>query len=429
MDLLGGQYPADQNPDGTWNIRGLPVFGENTRRFGDKEMVVDREWLGEALALANERADAQYLAPLHSRHHPDSPHAANQCEAIGFLRPTHVGTMKHDGKEIGVLYADYLSLPEDVYARFKKRQMPYVSVEVPFGDRPEIVSAAILSDEKPFFTFPMQTIGSETPYVLASVLIDREPVLSGATTVAAFRAPKGVSFLSRFPQGGAPLTHVTQEQLDELSSGIEAKFAALTEQIAKFAAAPSPEPDAEEVETDVEDGSDDEGADGIKDGPVTAEQVNDVNFSASEITLQARLDTVETKLAKRDEKDAEAARYKAAKAELEDDGYHVSVDREKSLKRYAAQGDEALAAYVAATREGPPGPPETIDGLTRGGGRSVSDSEAIVTFASGDPDRLAFARRASEEFASLKSAGLPLRSTEEQFIASRFAQSGETQGV
>lgn len=430
MDLLGGQYPADQNADGTWNIRGLPIFGENTRKFGKREMVVDREWLEEAVRFASESARSGYLAPLHVRHHADSPHAPNQAEHVGFVRPTHVAPMTYEGKQIAALYADYLSVPEDAFERFRRKQMPYVSVEAPIDEK-RICSAAILTDEEPFFRMPMQTIGATEPYVIASVLIDREPVTAGAPTLAAFRAPKGVSFLSNFSTGGVPMSHVTQEQLDALKSDMDAKFTSLTATIengfAKFAAAGPAKPDDAQGADDgtSDEGDDDDANTGVESGPVSASQINDAKFAAETIKMQARLDTLEDTVAKAQAKDAETARYNAAKAELETDGYHISTSRSDSLKTYAAQGDKALAAYVAAMREFPPDPPETIDGLTRGASRRGTDSDAVATFGAGDPDKLAFAREAEAQFAQLKAAGAPVAGSLEQFIATKSKYSAQ----
>lgn len=158
---IGGAYRAEQDADGTWTIRDVPIFSEVTERYtrnGKKaQLPCTREWLSKAVDRAKAAFDgSSYLAPLHVNHFGDS----EKVERAGFFLPTRVGEATVDGQRLPTVFADLLKIPAAVYAKIKDLTLPYRSAETRLTGAPEIQSLALLS-KPPHFKYPLLTVGEE----------------------------------------------------------------------------------------------------------------------------------------------------------------------------------------------------------------------------------------------------------------------------
>lgn len=158
-DIPGGQYTAEQNPDGTWNVKNVAIFAEHTVKFGDDEIKVGKGWLAKAKAKEDSRvAKDDYLPPLHIHHH-----GMRDTSRAGFFRSKSVAQGKYQGKSLWMTFADLVRVPNEVYQKIRAGELPYRSVEIHSLDEPEINSLALLDDEVPFFRMSLLTIGKEVP--------------------------------------------------------------------------------------------------------------------------------------------------------------------------------------------------------------------------------------------------------------------------
>lgn len=179
--MIGGNYRASQEPDGTWTIHDVPIFGENLEEYvlknGSKHrLAYDRAWLESAVTRAQARAADGYLAPLHVNHHGEG----KPTPRAGFILPSAVRDITLAGKKVAAIFADLKKIPAAIYEQIKSLELPYRSAETPIRGEPEVLSLALLPDP-PRFKFPMLTVGSE----------DRNPALC-------------------FSVGKAKVTHVTR---------------------------------------------------------------------------------------------------------------------------------------------------------------------------------------------------------------------------
>jgi hypothetical protein len=185
-------YSAKQNPDGTWDILGVPAYGANSRSFGKIPVTVngkieeqeiginhDADWLKKAIETAKlDYEERGYMAPLHIHHHGDS----DKVERAGFFMPREVRRMVYGGKPLDILFVDLLKIPDRVYRLVKAGELPYRSVEVSreSDSEPEIKSLALLEHEPPYFKLPLLTIENEAACVSSSV--------QDGTLLAAYKA-------------------------------------------------------------------------------------------------------------------------------------------------------------------------------------------------------------------------------------------------
>lgn len=157
----GGKYKAVQNADGTWNIIDVPFFASHTMRKEEGGHEIGAAWQRKSVEKALQRWEQDgYLAPLIVNHHS----LFGDVFAGGHFLPTRVGAAKVNGDETECTYADLLYVREDVYAAYRRGELPYLSTEFIFA-REEHLHLSALDTEAPFFKFPLITIGEETPYV------------------------------------------------------------------------------------------------------------------------------------------------------------------------------------------------------------------------------------------------------------------------
>jgi hypothetical protein len=153
----GPRYRAEQANDGSWTIYNVPIFSVHTDDRGGEPIHFDRKWLRKALKKGQLRHAEGYYPPLHIRHHGDSG-----VEAAGKIRFTQLANHPHGGETIPTIFADLIGVRPEVYAKIRRGELSYRSVEILDIDSPEIDSLALLDDEVPFFRYPLLRIGRET---------------------------------------------------------------------------------------------------------------------------------------------------------------------------------------------------------------------------------------------------------------------------
>ena len=164
----GGNYGAEQAPNGTWTIKSLPIFSEVKSGARGNDQHIGSEWMNAAIAKCKELSLVQqHMAPVHLGHHgalknKDTPR-------VGFLKLSHIGKMPIEGVPSWTLFADIVGISEKDFAELKDLSHPYRSVEIGDWNKPEIASLALLSDESPYFKFPMMTIGEAKETTKASM--------------------------------------------------------------------------------------------------------------------------------------------------------------------------------------------------------------------------------------------------------------------
>lgn len=156
-----GKYKAVQNADGTWNILDVPFFASHTMRKEEGGHEIGADWQRKSVKKALDRWEQDgYLAPLIVNHHS----LFGDVFAGGHFLPTRVGSAKVNGEEVDCTFTDLLYVREDVYAAYRRGELPYLSTEFIYA-REEHLHLSALDTEAPFFKFPLITIGEETPYV------------------------------------------------------------------------------------------------------------------------------------------------------------------------------------------------------------------------------------------------------------------------
>lgn len=155
----GGEYTADRNADGTWNIRDVVVFVANEE--------FDEGWCRDAVKNAGLRRERDsYLAPAHVRHHDlanmDSAIEAAAVTPAGKTGFKDVRPFQYEGKTVAAVFADFLQVPPEVYADIKIGKLSYRSVEILSKAKREFTSCAFLDHEVPRYKLPLLTISQET---------------------------------------------------------------------------------------------------------------------------------------------------------------------------------------------------------------------------------------------------------------------------
>lgn len=165
--IRGTESEAVQAADGTWTIKDVPIFADTTRDYRDQSgktlrYVAGGDWHAKAIARAQARyAETGYMSRVIVRH--TAP--GKDREGAGFVMPRRVGTMTVDGEAKSVLFADYIGVPDHIYQRMKRHELPYRSAETPLDGRPEIKALALLPSEEPFHPFGPHTIRREVRHV------------------------------------------------------------------------------------------------------------------------------------------------------------------------------------------------------------------------------------------------------------------------
>lgn len=176
----GGCYESDQNADGTWNVRDVPVFVATKEPY-------TKDWLQGAVEVARLRFSEQHVNPLHAHHHNFARASEVETDEVlpaGLFHPTRVGEIYYEGELVPAIFADFLAVPDEIYQRIRAGEFKYRSVEILDNRIPEISSCALLSHECPRYRLPMVTIGREN----GRSLVAAEPTDPDHCAVFVFRA-------------------------------------------------------------------------------------------------------------------------------------------------------------------------------------------------------------------------------------------------
>lgn len=410
--VAGGQYEADQNEDGTWNIRGVPIFAAH-ERYGNE---FNEAWIAQALATATAQyQQGSYLPPLHVSH--NTPSTATIVERAGFFLPTHVESRTFGGRSepVAVVVADLLAVPPQVYDRIRAGELPYCSVEVPRDnfdvEKAEIKSVALLDRCAPFFPFPNITVGREKAKP-TSDLVASAPVVAcysaSGGSVALFQFGDPMKPKAKTPAKAPKTAAYMAEEVDAVKSATvdafkaaQEKLAAMMEGLAKL---------GEDLGIGGGDGEAEapaEGEQAAADGPAEApeEEKKDepkkmaasavgegAAFYAAELArieagFNGRLAAIERGAAEAKKTKSLEQAVDTALGELAAYGASDPVRRtelRKELMGYATKGGApAVAAYVAATKaHGVETPPESFSGEL-GAGDEVEPEEVAAYSAQG----------------------------------------------
>jgi hypothetical protein len=162
--VKGGDYDAVRAKDGTWTILDVPIFADCTRSFKlpngkTIDAKFDRAWQEAAVRRAKDKhAASGVMRSIYPRHKHDPK---DDRDTLGFFLPKDVRDVELRGGKRAVTFADYVGVPDSVYAELKSRKHPYKSVELPIGADPEFTGLAWLK-EPPFHDdFALQTVGKE----------------------------------------------------------------------------------------------------------------------------------------------------------------------------------------------------------------------------------------------------------------------------
>jgi hypothetical protein len=388
----GGQYAADQEADGTWNVRGVPLLAVH-KRFGQD---FDRPWLEAALERAQVLYARQYVGPLHVHHH--SLFSGNVYQAGSFM-PTAIKDLVFGDLEqaVPVIVGDLLKIPAGVYSALRRGDLPYLSVELdPDFTRPKINSVALLEHEAPYFPFPLLTVGGERPNASIEERMRASAPLfysadRGASTLlrlggrsmadtpvvppaspAQPSAPAQAPLPSASPPAGAP------SQAVPYAAGAPApakKGGKLKELLAQLVAAAA---ELDEPEAD----------------PGAAQAPAEI--PAGQPGTKYSADTVEQLAAQRAE--IAALKRRASAVNVVDVALtqvaHYGVQRAELEHELRVGGQRGLDAFVRSTKaHGVPAPTEWTGEIKPGAGSSPSDPPEVAAYSARGAEVLAQARQ------------------------------------
>lgn len=462
-ELPGGSYTADQNQDGTWNIRGVSIMGTIAKGVRRNKKPVGAAWMRQAVLMAQARKKERYLAPLHVYHHEDDGQRAIRA---GYFMLTHVGMARYEGKETPLVFADFLRIPEDIFRQIEAGNLPYRSVEVHDWTKPEINSLALLPDEVPFFRLEMLTVNTKPGEAHAPAPLPKSHArppsgtsiavhsrLSGETAggIALFRLEGSPMTMRIDPatgklvkcadkDDGVPLEpEKLEDDEDEKSDDLE-NVAPVEEKPKPAPAAPAPtEPADKIVELDnslappeaageaapawaqslaaglskiltllspTEEAPEEDSAPAEE--PVPSPLKADAKLAASRGEAAA----LRAKHRGRDKADSLRATVKTAVESLTAKGYEIDEETEKDLETFAAQGPETLKAYVESfARVAVQDPPTSLEGLEAL--VAEKDPAIVKTMSARGPEAREIALRAH---AQAKELGHRLTMSADRFV-------------
>lgn len=427
---MAKRYRATKNPDGTFNLHDLEVFGEMRKGERNLKHDIDKAWLENAVTTARLLEGEAFKYNCHVQHNgmglPTKP--------SGYIRLTGVRQITYRGRAMDALHADIVSIPPDVFQDILDRKLPYRSVEVNNATgEPEVNTLALLSTLPPHFQFPV--LDDET------IWIDE-----GATvpaTVAAFAALKSAQSI-----GGEHHKELKMAKKMTLAVDADGTLIGKTEGGAVFYAADGDEPRQREFLLRTPEGeffatfqsSGDDALVALRDendalklraemaeamlaATPPAVEVLPVTItgpSPDAIKLQARIDVLEDKDERREAADRAKTRADGALASLKGDGWHVPARCVESIKLYAASDDDkVLDTYVEEFKATRPKDPVRLRGAAiSGAGPELPDS--VLKFNADGPDAFEKAMKLSAQYDELAATGNARSLTREQFIESHM---------
>lgn len=411
---LGRRYRSECNPDGTFNVRDVPIFAETEKRLGEKVVGFDKDWLDSAVSRAATRASEGYFSPLRIRH------LGSRVEPMhaGKAWPRRVARSVIDGEVVWTVFGDYLEVPAAAFDLMRRGELPYVSIEA-FDYTEGLIDAVSLldaSDGPPHIPFPLFRAA--------------DPAADAALFAKAFTPrvnPKDVE-----PRGGVVACFAFKDHRAAL-----ARFDSMPDD-------PNKKPDEPKAEKKPAEGGADEGAKKIVDAILSSDglrtaieaQVKTMlaeiagggakkpetgaphdqpkenamsmskEVSESLVKMQGELDGL---------KSLEAARKSDATIVEAADGvisrlarFGLGVeDRPRLVKMAKDHGLGALSVYEETVKkhgtEAPP-TPQAVAASVAGGQADPSLPKEVLAYT-GDPGRLATAIKCSKDYDALRARG------------------------
>jgi hypothetical protein len=133
--MASTNYTWDESSDGTYTIRGVPVFELGKHRG----FQYDESWAKRALrSFAKLKKDRGYLPPVILGHTADDGH---EKPAVGFMDRLRL-TGSH-------LVADLVGISRELFEQVRKGCWPYRSIEV-FDKEAQITALALLGGTRPY---------------------------------------------------------------------------------------------------------------------------------------------------------------------------------------------------------------------------------------------------------------------------------------
>lgn len=452
----GGKYTATQNADGTWNLLDVPICGEIPEAHIDSHpwngKPIDRAWMLKTVENHQRKFKEEgYLPPLHINHHGPGV----DPEPAGKFLPTRVGKLKYDGKDTDVILADLTLIPDEVFKRIEKGELPYISIETGSWDDGKFTSCAIMDSYAPHFSFPNVTVGEKVSTtgiaveeLVGSVGMSRAYAGIKGGVVVLCKAFTGIK-LADDDKGEAdkdkskPAFGKSDKSEDDDESAEEEKptevdqnpaveggdvmailkqLLVTTNLIAKnlsgvggVAAQDQTKDDENEAPVEQEKPMTEKKDEQVR--PAAKADV-EVKLGALEGTVAALKDTIET----RNKKDALVAL--SAKYEAELKGWHLSDGTKKTIALMAEKGEDVLKAFVENFKAtAPKDPPTSLAAFEQTVGMASTNDPAIEKvmqqYASRGPEVQEQVKGFVRLYAETKRAGLTTLSAE-RFVAAQF---------
>ena len=160
----GGQYQAEQNQDGTFNVLRVPtVATHDLPEIPGKRM--GRRYLEAIVQRHQDLLGTGYTAPLHIQHHIGIDGKRQEVQPAGMFIPREVGSLQVGADILDVIYSDFIKMPADAFCRLQRGELPYTSIEMSLRGEPQIRSLALTDTTAPFCKFANITVREEIDLV------------------------------------------------------------------------------------------------------------------------------------------------------------------------------------------------------------------------------------------------------------------------
>lgn len=396
---LDAGYSFSENKDGTYTIHDVPIMAEVPEAEKGNKRRVGKKWMQAAVEKAGKRlSEDGYKAPLHVDHHGKGP-----TEPAGFVVPKAVQRFTYEGKKVWAVFAD-LEVQPEVMAKVKAKALPYRSVEIFDWGKPEISSLALLSDEVPYFRFPVLRLGEEKKPV--QTFAQRGPAMAcrgfalGSAVLFSFHGdttmnPEQTEVGEASQEAPAMLEDSDDDEIkievkdkEDQAAAFDAIMSVLTKMAKKLGV---DEDEEEEDEKETED----------------AEAVESPVEQSSLAAMQGKIEALEQRERARKEEETRetvvGAAMDALSAWSPDDTTRENlitlVANSTSPKKTATA---FVSSYKASVPQRPASTYEEFDARLGAG----SDHAEVLKFAEKGPDHLTAARAASRQYDELTASGL-----------------------
>jgi len=418
-EIPGGKYRADQNPDGTWNVRRVPVYPVHKRNIPagyDNEkggvvydtFKVNKKWLDKTLAHHQYKRQREgFLYPLHVNHHAYCGGSPGELvKGVGFIMPVGVGPHLLDGEVVDTLFMDFIAVKPEMFALIEKNELPYCSAEILDLSTNTIHSVSLMEHHVPYFRFPLITIGEKSSYPA--------PAKAAAACAGSWvnRLPAAVAY----SKGGSFMPEEEKKTVPPEEKDVKKKEASQE-------MTPPAGPPAEEVPAWAQKiimlleqllgGKEEELPPGGGPGPAVAASEG---FAKQLGELEAKVD-VATKTAE----DLKAEKVLDAKivgwvSEVAPYNLGSDADVEAKLRKMVEEGGESKAlGYVNSVKENmqpmPPPPGTPASELPSG-----TYPEPVMAYAKHGPSTLILAQKAWDQYEEAKAHGIHSGLSQEDFL-------------